>query len=244
MSVFLQKQIDKLKKQVLEIGACCEEALRDAVVSVIERDAALAELVIARDTRIDLLEVELEEACLHTLALHQPVAFDLRYVVAVLKINNDLERIGDHAKSIAQQAVFLADEPEIPTPPFDLREMSDTAARMLRTALDALVGLDVEAAKSVRKLDKTVDRINAAMYDEVIAAMREEPMHMEQLVHYMSISRQLERTADHACNIAKDVRYMAEGEIFRHMRKRREAALRAETRSGAESDGENNLETS
>ncbi len=233
MSVFLQKQIDKLKKQVLEIGACCEAGLRDAVVAVIERDADLAEEVIARDTRIDLLEVELEEECLHTLALHQPVAFDLRYVVAVLKINNDLERIGDHAKSIAQQAVYLSEEPEIPLPPFDLREMSDTTAKMLRTALDALVELDVEAAKSVRKLDKVVDRINAEMYDDVIAAMRKEPLHMEQLVHFMNISRQLERTADHACNIAKDVRYMAEGEIFRHMRKRRKAAARAEAAAEA-----------
>ena len=117
MSVFLQKQIDKLKKQVLEIGACCEEALRDAVVAVLERDAELAETVIARDTRIDLLEVDLEEECLHTLALHQPVAFDLRYVVAVLKINNDLERIGDHAKSIAQQAVSSPRSPPSGSPP-------------------------------------------------------------------------------------------------------------------------------
>lgn len=234
MSVFLQKQIDKLKKRVLEIGACCEEGLRDAVVAVLERDAGLAERVIERDTRIDLLEVELEEECLHTLALHQPVAYDLRYVVAVLKINNDLERIGDHAKGIAQQALFLSEEPEIPVPPFDLREMSDTTARMLRWSLDALVELDVDEAKAVRKLDKTVDRINARMYDDVIAAMRKEPLHMEQLVHYMSISRQLERTADHACNIAKDVRYMAEGEIFRHRRKRREAAaaLEAERAEG------------
>ncbi|BAM04886.1 phosphate signaling complex protein PhoU [Phycisphaera mikurensis] len=236
MSVFLQKQIDKLKKQVLEIGACCEEALRDAVVSVLERDPDLAERVIARDTRIDLLEVELEEECLHTLALHQPVAFDLRYVVAVLKINNDLERIGDHAKSIAQQAIFLCDEPAIDRPPFDLREMSGVTAKMLRSALDALVGLDVDEAKAVRKLDKTVDRINAAMYDDVIAAMRKSPEHMEQLVHFMNISRQLERTADHACNVAKDVRYMAEGEIFRHMRKRRQAAEQAEAIAAAEAD--------
>ena len=109
--------------------------------------------------------------------------------------------------------------------------MSETTARMLRSALDSLVSLDVAEAKAVRKLDKKVDRINASMYDSVIAAMRAEPMHMEQLVHFMNISRQLERTADHACNIAKDVRYMAEGEIFRHMRKRREAAAMAEDAS-------------
>ncbi|MEM1445636.1 MAG: phosphate signaling complex protein PhoU [Planctomycetota bacterium] len=224
MSIFLERQVDRLKKQVLALGTLCEESVRDAVTAVLKRDVDLADRVIERDKQIDLAEVDLEEECLHTLALNQPVAFDLRYVVAVLKINNDLERIGDHSKNIAGQAIALAEEAELDQMPYDLRTMSQHVTDMLRDALDALVTLDTEKARSVRKQDDQVDRINANMYDAVIAAMRRDPHRMEQLVHFMSISKQLERIADHACNIAKDVLYMAEGEILRHMRIRKPAA--------------------
>ena len=220
MSVFLERQIEKLKKHVLHIGTLCEESVRDAIAAVSQRDVALAERVIENDKQIDLAEVDLEEECLHTLALNQPVAFDLRYVVAILKINNDLERIGDHAKNIAEQAIALAEEAAVDRVPYDLRTMSQNVSTMLHDALDALVSLDVDKARSVRRLDDSVDTINAQMYDKVIAEMRREPHHMEQLVHFMSISKQLERIADHCCNIAKDVLYMAEGEILRHMRLR------------------------
>ncbi len=224
MSIFLERQVEKLKKQVMSLGTRCEESVRDAVAAVLRRDVALAERVIENDKQIDLEEVDLEEECLHTLALNQPVAFDLRYVIAVLKINNDLERIGDHAKNIAQQAIALADEAELDEMPYDLRTMSQNVIEMLHLALDALVQLDTDKARQVRKKDDTVDTINAEMYDAVIAAMRRDPHRMEQLVHFMSISKQLERIADHACNISKDVLYMAEGEILRHMRLRRGAA--------------------
>ena len=223
MSVFLHRQIEELKKQVLAIGTLCEENVRDSVSAVLDRDIRVAEAVIAADREIDLAEVELEEECLHTLALNQPVAHDLRYVIAILKINNDLERIGDHAKNIAQQALALADEPEIDHLPYDLRRMSTAVATMLQAALDSLVSLDVDKARSVRKLDDEVDEINANMYAATIDAMREHPDQMEQLVHLMSVSKQLERIADHAWNIAKDVLYMAEGEILRHARTRRRA---------------------
>lgn len=225
MSVFLERQVQKLKKQVLHIGTLCEEGVRDAITAVLQRDIALAQRVIEHDKAIDLAEVDLEEECLHTLALNQPVAFDLRYVVAILKINNDLERIGDHAKNIAGQAIALTNEPELERVPYDLRTMSQNVSEMLRNALDALVSLDVDKARAVRKLDDEVDTINATMYDLVIAEMRSQPHHMEQLVHFMSISRQLERMADHCCNIAKDVLYMAEGEINRHMRLRKEQGM-------------------
>ena len=223
MSIFLQRQIDELRKQVVSIGTLCEENVRSAVTAVLTRDIHLANRVIVSDKDIDLAEVDLEEECLHTLALHQPVAHDLRYVVAVLKINNDLERIGDHAKNIAQHAIALADEPELREMPYDLRRMAGLTANMLQAALDALVELDVDKAKSIRKLDDDVDEINANMYDATISAMRSSPEHMEQLIHLMSISKQMERIADHAWNIAKDVLYMAEGEILRHVRTRRRA---------------------
>jgi phosphate transport system protein len=221
--VFLQRQIDKLKKQLVSLGTLVEENVRDAITAVTKRDPELARQVIQKDNRIDLAEVDLEEECLHTLALHQPVAFDLRYVVAVLKINNDLERIGDHAKNIAEQAIALSEEAEVDHLPYELPKMSRCVEQMLRRSLDALISLDVEAAREVREMDDEVDTINRGMYDAVIRQMREDPHQIEQLIHFMSISKQLERMADHTTNIAKDVLYMAQGEITRHERLRKAA---------------------
>ncbi|MEM7626991.1 MAG: phosphate signaling complex protein PhoU [Planctomycetota bacterium] len=221
MAIFLQRQINTLKKMVLNLGAACEDQVRLSIKSVNDRDVELASRVIEGDKKIDLLEIDIEEECLHTLALHQPVAFDLRYVVAVLKMNNDLERIGDHAKSIAQQAQYLAGEGEITEMPFDLNAMSQRVEKMLHNALDAVVNIDVELAREVRVLDDAVDIMHAGMYGRAIELMRDHPDQAEQIVHYINISRQLERIADHACNIAKDVLYITEGEIPRHSRLRR-----------------------
>ncbi len=224
MAVFLQRQIQTIKKMLLTLGAACEEQVRDATRAVTARDADLAERVILGDKKIDLLEVDIEEECLHTLALHQPVAFDLRYVVAVLKMNNDLERIGDHASNIAQQARYLIGIGQVDETPFDLPGMARRAEQMLRHALDAVVNIDVELAREVRVLDDEVDIMHASMYKRAVELIRENPDHAEQMVHYINVSRMLERIADHACNIAKDVLYITEGEIPRHARTRREAA--------------------
>ncbi|MEL7087262.1 MAG: phosphate signaling complex protein PhoU, partial [Planctomycetota bacterium] len=172
MAVFLQRQINTLKKMVLSLGATCEEQVRLSIQSVTERDVELAGRVIEGDQKIDLLEIDIEEECLHTLALHQPVAFDLRYVVAVLKMNNDLERIGDHAKSIAQQARYLAGEGQIVEMPFDLPAMGQRVERMLHHALDAVVNIDVELAREVRVLDDEVDIMHAGMYGRAIELMK------------------------------------------------------------------------
>ncbi|MBB6428899.1 phosphate signaling complex protein PhoU [Algisphaera agarilytica] len=235
MPIFLQRQINTLKKMLLSLGALCEEQVRDSIEAVVTRDVELAQRVVEGDKKIDLLEIEIEEECLHTLALHQPVAFDLRYVVAVLKMNNDLERIGDHAKSIAEQAKYLAEEGQVNEPPFDLNAMGRRVEQMLRHALDAVVNIDVEVAHQVRVLDDEVDIMHASMYGRAIELMRENPHQTEQMVHYISVSRQLERIADHACNIAKDVLYITEGEIPRHGQIRRENAVEA----ASEGEGEN-----
>ncbi|MEM8739826.1 MAG: phosphate signaling complex protein PhoU [Planctomycetota bacterium] len=224
MPLFLQRQISNLKKMLLSLGASCEDQVRDAIRAVIQRDVDLADRVIEGDKKIDLLEIDVEEECLHTLALHQPVAFDLRYVVAVLKMNNDLERIGDHAKSIAEQAKFLAGEGQVQEPPFDLAAMGKRVEQMLRSALDAVVNIDVEMAQQVRVLDDEIDIMHASMYGRAIELMRDHPHQTEQMVHFINVSRQLERIADHACNIAKDVLYITQGEIPRHARLRRENA--------------------
>ncbi len=218
--IHLQRQIEKIKKQLLGLGAAVEEQVHEAIRAIQARDVDMARVVREGDKRIDLLEIDIEEECLHTLALHQPVAFDLRYLVAVLKINHDLERIGDHASNLAEQAEFLAAEAEVDEWPYNLSEMGALVQSMLRKALDALVNVETERAWEVRRLDDQVDEIHRGMYNRITVLMRENPGRIEQYIHLLVISRQLERIADHAVNIAKDVLYMAEGEIMRHSRVR------------------------
>lgn len=216
MSVHLTRQIERLKHLVLTLGNLVEDAVAGAIRALEQRDAELAQKIIQSDEKIDELEIDVEEECLHTLALHQPVAHDLRYVVAVLKINNDLERIADQAVNIAEQAVALAAEPALDIVPFDLAGEAAGARLMLKQALDSFVRMDVELAERVRAEDDTVDRIHAAMYDAVKSAIRRSPDKVDQLIRFLSVSRNLERVADLATNIAEDVIYMGRGEILRH----------------------------
>ena len=216
MAKHLQTEIDNLKKKILALGGVVEENLRQAVKSVVMRDMKLANEVIEKDGQIDQSEVELEEDCLKILALHQPVAIDLRFIIAVLKINNDLERIGDEAVNIAERGAFLATQKSAGMPVFNYSEMADKAQFMLRVSLDSLVRLDAAMAGDVGALDDEVDAMNREIFSEVKAAIRTHPEHLESLVHLLGISRHLERIADHATNIAEDVIYMTEGIIARH----------------------------
>ncbi len=215
MSNRLRFEIEKLKKRLLAISALVEENVQQAVQAVQERDEIRAKCVIAADTEIDLREVDLEEECLKILALYQPVASDLRFIVAVMKINNDLERIGDLAVNIAERAHYLATHAPV-TSPFDLSNMAETTRTMLRKCLDALINLDSDIAKEVLTLDTIVDDFNRQMYALVSEAIRRNPEHMETFLQLLSVSRYLERIADHATNIAEDVLYMLYGEIVRH----------------------------
>ena len=217
MTIHLQRQIDKLKWRILSLGSLVEQALENAIRAVQNRDQKLAREVIAGDEQIDQMEVDIEEDCLHTLALNQPVAFDLRFVVAVLKINNELERIADMATNIAEQAVFLSDEAMIEEP-FELGAMATHTREMLRRSLQALVDADAAMADWVRAADDRVDAIHRRMYEQVETAMSRNPHQAPQLIHMMNISKQLERVADQCVNIAEDVIYMARGDILRHSR--------------------------
>jgi len=216
MSSHLKRQIEKLKRLLLELGALVEESVSKALEAVRSRDAALAARVIDGDEAVDALEIDVEEECLHTLALHQPVAMDLRYVVGVLKINNDLERIADQAVNIAEQALALAGEPALAEVPFDFETEAAEARSMLKQSLDAFIHMNLELAARVRSEDDAVDRIHASMYDAVKAAIRRSPNEVDQLLRFVSISRNLERIADLATNIAEDVVYMGRGDILRH----------------------------
>jgi len=209
------REIEKLKRRILEHGARVEEAFTHAVTAVHNRDAHLAQTVIDGDHDVDQAEIDIEEECLKLLALYQPVAGDLRFVVAVLKINNDLERIGDLAVNIAQRAQSMAQTPPAGFP-FDFSTMSNRAALMLHQSLDALASGQTDAAREVCAMDDEVDAINRLMYERVRDAILGNPEHIETYIQAIGISRSLERIADHATDIAEDVVYMASGEIIRH----------------------------
>ena len=215
VTTHLQREIENLKKKILSMSAEVEDSLRSAVDSLVKRDADLAQAVIDGDTRLDHTEVEIEEDCLKILALHQPVAIDLRYVVAILKINGDLERIGDEAVNIAERAAYLATHPPIDLP-LDFQGMVTAAQSMVSRSIDALVNLDTAIARQVRVSDDEVDDMNQHMYTLLQDYMRANPDRVAESVHLLSTSRHLERIADQATNIAEDVIYMVEGEIVRH----------------------------
>jgi phosphate transport system protein len=215
MTKHFQNEIERLKKKILHLAALVEEALQQAVKSVADKRVELADRVIDSDPVIDALEIEVEEDCLKILALHQPVAADLRYVVAVLKINNDLERIADLAVNIAERARVLAARPSLEVP-FDLTSMLEATLRMVRTSVDALVVQDTARAHQVRFEDDTVDEFHRAAFRQVQKQIQRQPESVEYLICLLTVSRNLERIADHATNIAEDVIYMIEGEIVRH----------------------------
>jgi phosphate transport system protein len=215
MTVHMQKEIEDLKSKLLTLCAAVEKSLCLAVQSVKERDAVLARGVIDDDVHIDQMEVDMEEECLKILALHQPVAIDLRFIITALKINNDLERIGDLAVNIAERGEFLASQ-ELVSVPFDFEAMAEKAQWMVTESLDSLVDMDCRRAYQVCAADDEVDAINRKMYKQVEASIVAHPRWTQGLLHLLSISRHLERVADHATNIAEDVIYMVEGRIVRH----------------------------
>jgi phosphate transport system protein len=215
MTKHLRTDLERLEKHLLLVGGLVEEAARKAIAALLERRRELAEEVIRGDDEVDRREVEIEEDCLKVLALHQPVATDLRFITACLKINNDLERVGDLAVNIAERAASLASSPPIQTPR-ELRPMMEAAMRMLRGSLDAFVREDPAVARATCHQDDEVDRYNRLIIAEVVSSMQREPATIDRAVQFVSISRNLERIADHATNIAEDVVYMVEGDIVRH----------------------------
>lgn len=211
----LDREIENVKKHLLSLCAIIESCVQRAVQALSTRSDRLAQQVIDRDHETDQIEVDIEEECLKILALYQPVAIDLRFVIAVLKINNDLERIGDEAVNIAERAVFLSHEPPIEVS-LDYTLMADKSQNMLHRSLDALVNLDAALAYKVCAADDEVDALNRQMYIDIQNAIRKNPERVECLVHLLSVSRHLERIADYATNIAEDIVYLIDGDIIRH----------------------------
>jgi phosphate transport system protein len=215
MSKHLERDLDNLQRDLITLASSVEEAIQKATSALKDRQSDVAEEVIAGDNQIDQEENQIEDECLKMLALHQPVAVDLRRITAALKINAELERIADLAEDIAERALHLARLPSIPVPD-KLQRMADLAASMLRQSLDAFVNLDAPLARRVCRLDDDVDRYNNEIIEELIQTMQSAPSMVEPGLSLFSATRHVERIADHATNIAEDVVYLVEGEIIRH----------------------------
>jgi phosphate transport system protein len=213
----LQIEIEKIKKEILSLGALVEEQLNRAIKAVETKNLDIAKGVLASDRRVDEIEVEIEEECLKILALHQPVAVDLRFLIAVIKINNDLERIGDEAVNIAERVIYLGTRAPLNVT-FDYSEMSFKTIKMVKDSLDALVNLDLELAIRLRDDDNAIDALDRGFFQKVSNSLPSNPENAGSLIQLFLISRHLERIADHATNIAEEVIYLIEGVIHRHRR--------------------------
>jgi phosphate transport system protein len=215
MHPHMQREIEKLKKKLLTVSARVETAMQKAVRSLMERHDTLAQEVIDGDPEIDQMEVDVEEEVLKILALYSPVANDLRFVISVLKINNDLERIADEAVNIAERTIFLSKHPKVKVPE-ELTTMVNLVESMVDKALHALINLDSKLAAEVILTDDKVDDLHKCMYSLIQNRIKDDIEHIECLINILSVSRQLERIADQITNIAEDVVYLVEGNIVRH----------------------------
>ena len=215
MSRHLQHDLEQAYHHLLSISGQVEEMIHTAVKSLVERRRELADEVIGRDSEIDKQEVRIEEECLKMLALHQPVAADLRRITTMMKINNDLERMADLACNIAERGQCLAPTPEFPIPE-QINDMVSMVTRMVHDGLDSFVNSDIDLAYSVIGRDDAVDVLNVKVIDEVTALMTNNNQWIEAGLNCFSGARHLERIADHATNIAEDVVYMVNGVIVRH----------------------------
>ena len=215
MTRHFYRDMENLHRDILALSALVEEMIGNAAKALRERDSDLAREVIAVDSQVDEREVQIEEFCLKMLALHQPVAVELRRIATVMKVNNDLERIADLAVNMAERAIALARHPGF-SPPVELNETVTVATQMVRDALDAFVNLDSGGAREVCKRDQIVDDNHAELIEYLSGLMKAEGQSVDPALLCISASRQLERIADHATNIAEDVIYLVEGEIVRH----------------------------
>jgi phosphate transport system protein len=215
------EELEELKQALLEMGALVESSIHTAVLALVERDDRLARRVVEDESLINKMELDLDARVTRLLALNQPVAGDLRLLVMCLKINTDLERMGDLAVSVAQRAISLnalSEEVVLPMgqPLIDITRMAGLVEDMIHRTLDAFVKRDSELASAVLPADDDVDRLRDGVYKELITIMRNEPTLVDAAVHVMFISRSLERVADHATNIAEDVIYLVRGVDVRH----------------------------
>ncbi|MFZ8928422.1 MAG: phosphate transport system regulatory protein PhoU [Gammaproteobacteria bacterium] len=216
MSLHLQRDLDKLKKEILKLGNMVEVSINNAILALNNREKTYVHEVFANEELINEMEVKVEEDCLKILALHQPVAVDLRFLVVVLKVNNDLERMGDIAKNIAKRASELMEADPIPELNLVIQGLPEMIKTMVRNSLDALIKLDDQLAREIIDMDDKVDDINKEMYLAIKKAVRENPGLTDVAINLLATSRYMERIGDLSTNIAEDVIFMVEGKVIRH----------------------------
>ena len=215
MERHFERELEALKEELLLMGGRAEAIVLKAVESLRRRDQGLADQVFADDRLLDRMEITVEERCVRLLALQQPLAGDLRFITAALKISNDLERVGDHAVNIAGSTVRLASQPQL-KPLVDIPRMAELAGGMLHEALDAFVRRDAETARRLVRRDDEVDDLNRQVFRELISYMIEDPHTITRAMELVLVARNLERVADLATNVAEEVVYIAEARIIKH----------------------------
>jgi phosphate transport system protein len=215
MSIHLQRDLESLHQHIMSMCAVVEEVVHRAIEELGRPDVSVSQQIVDGDDEVDRWDVRIEEECLKILALHQPMAGNLRRVTAVMKIGWELERLADVAVNIAERAAVLASSPEVHVPD-KLLHMAQVALEMLRLSLDAFVSLDSRLARDVCAQDDIVDALNREIIDDLLLMMKRSPDLVEPALQLFSASRHVERVADHASNIAEDVVYLVEGGIIRH----------------------------
>jgi phosphate transport system protein len=212
-----EDDLKKLREEILYMGGLVEDQILKAVKSLVDRDSELANIIIERDHEVNRLDVDIDDLCIRLLALHQPAGRDLRFITTGLKITTDLERIGDMSVNLCERALELNQEPQL-KPYIDIPRMARIAQRMIRESLDAFVREDTDLALKVCKDDEEIDQLNSQIFREVISFMIEDPHTVSRAMKISSISKYLERMADHATNIAEMVIFMVKGKSIRHMK--------------------------
>ena len=215
MQRHFDEELKLLNQEILRMGSLVEEAIGKAMKALVERDAKLAQAVAQGDDPVNMLEIAIDERCMELLARHQPAGTDLRFLTMALKINSDLERMGDLAVNIAERTLELLKEPLL-KPLIDIPRMAQLAQAMVKDSLDAFVRRDAALARNVCQRDDDVDRLNEQVFRELLTYMMEDPKTITRAVDLILIGRHLERIADHATNVAEDVIYLVQGKTIKH----------------------------
>ncbi len=215
METHFQQELNKLKEQLLKMAGLAERAISNAIEALVKRDTPLAEKTITEDEKINEMEILVDDLCLKLLALHQPLAADLRFITSAMRINTELERIGDLSVNIAERAISLDQEPQL-KPYIDLPRMAEITQSMVKDVLDAFVNGDARLARSVCERDDQVDALNEQVFRELLTYMMSDPKNITRAVHLIIVSRCLERIADHATNIAEGVIFMVQALVIKH----------------------------
>ncbi len=229
METNFQKKLQELEESLLTMAALVEEAISDAVQSMVKRNSHLAQKTFEGEEKINDIELAIGDSCLKLLALRHPVAADLRFITSAIKIVTDLERMGDQAVNIAERAIFLNQEPQL-KPYLDIPKMAEIAQSMIKDVLDSFVNRDPKLARSVCKRDDLVDGLNDQVFRELLTYMYADPQTIARAVHLMIVCRCLERIADHATNLAEDVIFMLDARVIKHYADDNEQAETTEER--------------